>query len=445
MKYSTTLSALLIVIFFCGCKKDKTISSTSINANGFLDSALQYLKSNLLQNEFDNLDVAKSKTFLYKGQNFGVEIFEKGETDNKFLLLQNKNGIYSGNWINMSGLTKTSIKFSSGNIILKSLDHNTITKLIVDSNKVIEMDKTTIDNSNKINTYFKSGKYPAPSGIPSSPETAATVLPDVIIYYDVNGGGGVDYYSWYWLLDQEGSSTYDYFNSGSGGGGGLGSSGSGNGPSNIVVALNYFPPDTPIKDLGKDLKCFTENSTSTYDVSVNINEPDPGTRDVVNALSAFPVGHTFLTLEQHNADGTSIIRTIGFYPKNTVKPGTETEPSVFGDDSDTPYDVSLDFSVTGAEMTKVVNRVLAQQAIQYDLNNFNCTNAAMDALQSINVNLPSTKSDGALFNGNDPGDLGEDVKGLNLNNFSTQNGDRKITRIVSNSNNQYSKGTLGGC
>ena len=52
------------------------------------------------------------------------------------------------------------------------------------------------------------------------------------------------------------------------------------------------------------------NGTSTYNVSVNINQPDPGTREIVNPLSAFPVGHTFLTLEQHNADGTSIIRML---------------------------------------------------------------------------------------------------------------------------------------
>jgi hypothetical protein len=69
----------------------------------------------------------------------------------------------------------------------------------------------------------------------------------------------------------------------------------------------------------------------------------------VNPLSPFPVGHTFLTLEQHNADGTSIIRTVGFYPKNSVKPGNEKDQSIFGNDSYKPYDVSLNFTVTSPQ------------------------------------------------------------------------------------------------
>ncbi len=178
---------------------------------------------------------------------------------------------------------------------------------------------------------------------------------------------------------------------------------------------------------------------------MNVNEPNPGSRDLLNPLSSFPVGHTYLTLEQHNADGSSVIRNIGFYPRNSVKPGSETDQSIFGNDGNTPYDVSLDFTVSGTEMARVIGRVLAQQGYQYDLNNFNCTNAAIDALQSININLPSSKSDETLFNGNDPGDLGEDIRGLNLNDFSSKNGNRKITRTLSDKDTQYPKGKTGGC
>ena len=148
MKHSITLFALLAAFSFYGCKKDKTISNTSATSNPFFDSAVQYLKSTLLQNEVEQLDFTKSKTLVYKNQNLGVQIFEKGENDSKFLLLQNKNSSYSGNWVDMSGLIKLPSHFSSGNIILKSLDDNSFTKLIVDSNKVVEMDKTFKNNSN---------------------------------------------------------------------------------------------------------------------------------------------------------------------------------------------------------------------------------------------------------------------------------------------------------
>jgi hypothetical protein len=417
MKHLIKLSAF-VVLFFFGCKKDKTIPGTSANSNPFFDSAVQYLKSNLLQNEFDKLDFTRSKTLMYKNQNFGVQVFEKGENDDKFLLLQRKKEIYSGNWVDMSGLAKTRAHLNSGNIMLTSLENNSVTKLAVVNNEVTGTEKT---GNNTL-----------------SLETQPTVLPEVIVYYDVNGGG-IDYFSWYWLLDQTSSTTYDYFNAGGG------SASGGSGYSSVAVAPIVTAPDTPILDLSKEVKCFTNSSTSTYNISVNVNEPDPETRDVVNPLSSFPVGHTFLTLEQHNADGTSVIRTLGFYPMHSVKPGSETDQSIFGDDSYTPYDVSLDFTVTGAEMSKVIGKLLDQQALQYDLNNFNCTNSPMEGLKSININLPSTKSTEPFFSGNDPGDLGEDIRGLNLNDFSAQNGNRKITRMVSNYDNLYSKGRAGSC
>lgn len=445
MKRLITLWILLLAFTFYGCKKDKIISGTSVSAHPFFDSAVQYLKSTLSQSELTKLDFEKTKTLIYNNQNFGVQIFQKANV-NKFILLQNQQSKYSGNWVDMSDFILKSSRYTSGTIILNSLDRSCTTKLKIDSNIVTKVEKTYSNDITVYATNFKKENYNKKNIVSSSPDTRSPVLPEIIIYYDVNGGSGVNLMSWYWLVDQVNTFSYDYFSTGGGGGASGGGGGTiGRGPNNIVIVPKFFPPDAPIKDLNKELKCFTDNNTSTYDVTVNINQPDPGTRNIVNPLSDFPVGHTFLTLEQHNADGTSIIRTIGFYPRNSVKPGSETDQSVFGDDSYTPYDVSLDFKVTGGEMARLIDRVLAQQAIQYDLNNFNCTNAAMDALQSININLPSTKSDATLFNGNDPGDLGEDVKGLNLTNFSAQNGNRKITRTVSNSNNQYSKGRAGGC
>ena len=149
-------------------------------------------------------------------------------------------------------------------------------------------------------------------------------------------------------------------------------------------------------------------------------------------------------MEQHNSDGSAIIRNIGFYPKNSSKPGDPIDAAIFGEDSNTPFDVSLKISVSGADFITVIHR-LESQTLVYDLDNFNCTNSAMDALKSININLPSTKSNSALFSGNNPGDLGEDIRNMDLNNFSANNGSRKITRTVSNSNNQTAPKRSGGC
>jgi hypothetical protein len=445
MKHSITLCALLLVFSFYGCKKDKTLPGPSDNSKTFLDSAVHYLQSNLLEKDFNKLDITRNATIVYNSQDLVAQIFEKGNNGNKFLLLQNKNSNYTGNWVDISNLTRVSAKYASGNIILSTLDNSSITKLVVDSNEVIRTEKTLDNNLTVAITYFNY-KNPLPKPYNgASPDLASPMLPEVVIYYDVNAGStGIDYFSWYWLVDQTSGGAYAYFPS-SGGGGGYGGTGSTGNTNNVSYAPITISPDAPITDIKEELKCFTNNSTSTYNVSVNVNEPDPGTRDVVNPFSSFPVGHTYLTLEQHNADGTSIIRTVGFYPKNSVKPGRETDQSIFGNDSYTPYDVSLNFTVTGTQLSKVASTLVNQQAYQYDLDNFNCTNSAMDALKAININLPDTKSDEPLFSGNDPGDLGEDIRSLNLNDFSAENGNVKAIRTVSNSNILYPKGRTGSC
>jgi hypothetical protein len=81
----------------------------------------------------------------------------------------------------------------------------------------------------------------------------------------------------------------------------------------------------------------------------------------------------------------------------------------------------------------------------YDLDHFNCANSAIAALQSININLPDTKSNNVLFSGSNPGDLGEDIKNLNLDKFSTDNGGRKVVRTQSADNSQKPPAKAGGC
>ncbi len=207
----------------------------------------------------------------------------------------------------------------------------------------------------------------------------------------------------------------------------------------------FFPPDEPIISLYQELKCFTVNNTSTYSIAVEVNQPFPDSRDVFNPNAAFMVGHTYLSLEQHNADGTSVIRNVGFYPKNGVKPGNTSAVSIFGDDSYTPFDVSLKFTVTGSELQTVITALLNQLDMKYDMNNFNCTNSPIAALSAIKIALPSTKSLGLLFDGNDPADLGEDIRLLDLNSYSVQNGGRKVVRQVSTSNNMLPPKRNGSC
>lgn len=102
--------------------------------------------------------------------------------------------------------------------------------------------------------------------------------------------------------------------------------------------------------------------------------------------------------------------------------------------------------MTGKELNTVINTLLNQQDNNYELNNFNCVNSAAAALASIKVNLPLTKSgDQTFFSGNNPGDLGQDIRNLDLNSFSRNNGNRNVYRTVSDRNNQQAKTKAGTC
>jgi len=76
---------------------------------------------------------------MYKDQNSGLQVLEKGEADTKYLLLQYKNGMYSGNRVDVSGLEKNAYHLNSGPVTLVSLDNNSFTKLMVVNNKVTQV------------------------------------------------------------------------------------------------------------------------------------------------------------------------------------------------------------------------------------------------------------------------------------------------------------------
>ena len=441
MKNSTFYFGFIFFLIFFGCKKNN-IPNTESSPNSFFDSSVQYLKVQLSTNDLSKLNFSNRKVLRYHGKNIGVQIFENSGSPNKYLILKRDVQGFSGNWIDMSGLKMSNGLKQNGTVSLESVDKKRLVNLEVINNEVTQVIKTNTNSLQRQVINFKQPKNKLNSY--SREEEEAVALPDIIIYW---AGPEGDFSSLYWLFDQDSEFEDSYFQAGGGGGSNespLGGGGGRSGQDNVTVAPTFTPPNNPIKDIKSEVKCFSNNASSTYSISVNINEPEPGTRTVFVPFLSFQVGHTFLTLEQHNADGSAIIRNIGFYPKNSAKPGDPLDAATFGEDSNTPFDISLKIQVSGSDFNTVIHN-LENQTLVYDLNNFNCTNSAMNALESININLPSTKANSALFSGNDPGDLGEDIRNMDLNNFSQENGNRKVTRTTSNSNDQTAPARSGGC
>ena len=205
---------------------------------------------------------------------------------------------------------------------------------------------------------------------------------------------------------------------------------------NIPLAVTITPPTNIIANIQDYIKCFSNygGSDHTYTVTVCVDQPDPGTREAWALTStgvagsssgANPVdaGHTFLVLSE-NFSGYSIVRNIGFYPQTNVYPWASSAQGQLNDDDGHSYNISLTITVNNGQFFNILNYISQgnNSGYMYDLNTNNCTSFALHALQAGNINLPATVGswpDGGF--GYDPGDLGEDIRNMQVSSNMTRN------------------------
>ena len=170
-------------------------------------------------------------------------------------------------------------------------------------------------------------------------------------------------------------------------------------------------------DLGKYLKCFDNiPAFSTFKLTVYIDQPIPNKNDTwTNDGSLIDpdinVGHTFISFEMN--DGTTTTnQTIGFYPLLAVNP---TSPQIAGkwvDDGNHDYDVSVSVAIDSIQFTSLISNITTLGTPTYNLNSLNCTDAALQIGNGSGMNLPDTNGSWIGGGGSNPGNLGQDVRGL---------------------------------
>lgn len=450
MKQLSLLVSLAIILVFTGCTKEVNHLNSEKNSNPKFDSIVQFLKTNF-PDQVSILKLDSIRELQYNHQNIGFQIFNKS-TSKKFLLLRKEFSGYSGSWIDMTALQEKGTSKYSGKIHLKSLGDKITTDLIVENNKVVQVQKLDKSLSRIIRVnpgqISKNGQNNMTVRDGSNLQDVIT-LPEVIIVIN-----HINYLSLYWLFDIFSPFNHYYMleniiiegNGGPSGGNGSVRPKNESESQNVIAVPVFYGPKTPIKNLVDELKCFTVNSKSTYSISVNVNQPRPNSRDKVDPSNDFQAGHTFLSLEQVNSDGSKIVRNVGFYPQNSVYPGKFEDQSIFGEDSDSPFSVSLKIGVSGQELNTVLNSLISQQSTSYDLEIFNCVSSVATALNKIDVHLPMTSSGiEYLFKGVNPGDLGQDIRNLDLNKFQAKNGNRKVDRKTSDKNDIKPLKKNGSC
>jgi hypothetical protein len=234
------------------------------------------------------------------------------------------------------------------------------------------------------------------------------------------------------------SFTYNDSNDGVGT---VGSNGPGSGSGSGASSVTVLPGNSIIKSIKAYFQCFTNvgGSDHTYTITVCVDQPEPGTREPWGTSTSGssgsssgnnPVnsGHTFLILNE-TYSGTTITRNVGFYPAGNVSPWSATSQGSLNDDDLHSYNISGTFTVNNSQFFNVLNYVSQGNTpgYLYDLNTNNCTTFAINAVAQAGIYLPRTIGTWVDGSGDDPGDLGEDLRknntpGMTLNlNGGSQN------------------------
>jgi hypothetical protein len=267
---------------------------------------------------------------------------------------------------------------------------------------------------------------------------AASVRPSILIQtcYSINGynyspsdaAGGT-----YWTQFIGCTQMFipDRLESGGGAYGGLGGSGGGSGigkPSLPVTALSplIYRPLKIIANLQDYFKCFGDVPGATYQVTLCVDQPKPGTRTPwvlkddgsSGSIDPFNVGHTFLILTENMPGGWSITRNIGFYPSKDVTPYSSSVPGVLNNDDQAQYNIGASFSMSNTLFYAMLASVPNISTNYYQANTYNCTNFVLSVLESGHIYLPHTIGSWIGGTGVDPGDLGEDIRSHSYNGMN---------------------------
>lgn len=161
-------------------------------------------------------------------------------------------------------------------------------------------------------------------------------------------------------------------------------------------------PEIPINNISDFIECF--DSSLPARLTIYVDQPIPNSNVVVSINS---VGHSFIGITQ--GDNTS---TFGFYPNSdNTSPWNTEAPPIFGDDSSHPFDVSLTINISASQLNNILNLAINFND-NYDLNDNNCTDFAIQTANLGGLNIDECNSSWLLGSGSNPAKLGQTIRNM---------------------------------
>jgi len=384
MKHLFTLT--ICACFLFACRK-----ANHLQADDYLSWVQTALKDSVSSQDLNSLDFSSSVLSSVDSVDLHfLRIPFKNHSVNQFVLLQTtKEGrILQGRFTEINGevVDEAGIKKFQGHITIQTLQR----RLLVGS-PIKDGFITTFHN----NTQTRSSLV-----------QPGSVMPEVIVTYVIPSSGAIFWSTWFSLQSLFGSYDqpyYSFFNNDAGGGGswsGGGSTGypyptggggtpiggSGGPVNEPPILVDFESQDEAAElDLQKVITCFNAipNAGARSSIEILTDIPVDVNPNAMYDLGEKAPGHVFLKLSKTNG-AQQVERYIGFYPKSGYKSTTYAPTaSKLVSNEFHEYNASLSMNIAPERLATVLSAIQLYSARNYDVDEYNCTNFALDVFNSI--------------------------------------------------------------
>lgn len=366
------LFLIFLIVFISSCQKSVQNLNKLDSEEVFFTTVREKIATAFIDEDLADLDYSRIvKSKLINGRYY-VRIAYKGRSVSEMylsIITNSELGIMEASVVEISGLKKPNILSARISDIVFDVKRRNL------FDKKIDFYRVKNGYSLKINTWgLRSDSEEAPDTDVNQDFLPENYLPPVIVVGYIHsdfggGGGGFTFFIGTPGIEGGGGSqvaqTYDPVTGDVG---------------NQLLEIE-FPMPKPKADLKKLLSCFSGVSSYgnvSYSVKLCADLPVNSNSNAYFNSSLSP-GHSFLTLSKVNGD-QQITQSVGFYP------GDNGEVNQIKDNGLNEFNASITMNLNEAQFKVLLQQLELLSNRVYSLNDFNCTDFALQAFNSIRSN-----------------------------------------------------------
>lgn len=229
----------------------------------------------------------------------------------------------------------------------------------------------------------------------------------------------LNYTTYEYVFVPNNSYTNFHHHSGSTGGGGSSSHGTSNNNNHddeLIINkddLLIESPVNPIENMEDYLNCFNKTQAAVF--TIYVDQPTNNSSEPINGINP---GHTYISLKQGNR-----VVPFGYYPSEGVG-YYESVTATMGNNSNNSFDLSVSIPISSSNLNEIINySINYSKNIKYNLQTNNCSHFGIYTANLAGIPIATSGSSGnwVLFNGANPGALGQYLRDLTLPTNASRN------------------------